>query len=211
MGTNICSFCPGRREFLAKQLFAGTLLGLGCQSMLALPKAFAGTQEAQQETSPEQQSGMTAGEVLKFTIGYCVPLFQRMEKGLGKKRLIRMLTKASAENNAKMISTMVKDLPARDMNAFADLMDGFMKTKPYDKALKYEVVEKTPQALEIKYTECLVARLYREMNAADIGYAIECSPGDVIAKSFNPKMKATNPKNAMKGDSVCIARFELET
>ena len=179
--------------------------------MLALPKAFAGTQEAQQETSPEQQSGMTSEEVLKFSIGYCVPLFQRMEKDLGKKRLIRMLTRASAENNAKMISTMVKDLPARDMNAFADLMDGFMKTKPYDKALKYEVVEKTPQALEIKYTECLVARLYREMNAADIGYAIECSPGDVIAKSFNPKMKAKNPKNLMKGDSVCIARFELET
>lgn len=205
MGTNICSFCAGRREFLTKQLFAGTLLGLGCQSMLAVPRAFAGEQKTGQE------SGMTTEEVFKFTYEYCVPLFKRMGKVLGKKRLIRMLTKASAENTAEMISTMAKDLPARDMNAFANFMDGFMKTKPYDEALKYEVVEKTPKVFEVKYTECLIARLYREMNAADIGYAIECSPGDAMAKSFNPKMKAKNTKNLMKGDPVCIARFELET
>jgi hypothetical protein len=134
-----------------------------------------------------------------------------MEKELGKKRFIRMLTKASADNTVSMISTMAKSLPARDMNAFAEFIDGLMKTKPYDKTLKYEVVEKSPKALEVKYTECLIAKLYREMNAADIGYAIECSPGDVMAKTFNPKMKAKNPKNLMKGDSVCIARFELET
>jgi hypothetical protein len=211
MGENICSFCPGRREFMAKQLFAGTLLGLGCQSMFAVPATFAATQETGQRTTPGQESGMSTEEVFRFAYEYCVPLFKRMEKELGKKRLIGLLTKVSAQNNATMISTVAKDLPARDMNAFADFMEGFMKTKPYDKALKYEVVEKTPKVFEIKFTECLIAKLYREMDAADIGYAIECSPGDVIAKSFNPKMKAKNSKNLMKGDNVCIERFELGT
>jgi len=30
-----------------------------------------------------------------------------------------------------------------------------------------------------------------------------------MIKAFNPKMKATDLKNIMKGDSVCIERFEL--
>jgi hypothetical protein len=52
--------------------------------------------------------------------------------------------------------------------------------------------------------------VFREMNAADIGFAFECSPARALAKAFNPKMKWINPKNLMKGDSVCIERFVLE-
>jgi hypothetical protein len=47
------------------------------------------------------------------------------------------------------------------------------------------------------------------MNAADIGYATECSMWDAIAKAFNPKMAAKNPKNIMNGDDVCIMRFTM--
>jgi hypothetical protein len=48
------------------------------------------------------------------------------------------------------------------------------------------------------------------MNAADFGYAFECSPAHTLAKVFNPKMTLLNPKNLMKGDSVCIERYVLE-
>jgi hypothetical protein len=48
------------------------------------------------------------------------------------------------------------------------------------------------------------------MKAAEIGYALECAPTDAAVKSFNPKMRAENLKNLMKGDSVCIERFVLE-
>jgi len=48
------------------------------------------------------------------------------------------------------------------------------------------------------------------MNAADIGYALECSPAEAAAKAFNPKITTSNPKNMMKGDTFCIERFVLE-
>ena len=63
----------------------------------------------------------------------------------------------------------------------------------------------------MKYTECPAAKFYREKNAADIGYAIECSSPDNMAKAFNPKMEAKGIKNMMKGDDVCIERFTLKT
>jgi hypothetical protein len=48
------------------------------------------------------------------------------------------------------------------------------------------------------------------MGAADIGYALECSGSEPAAKTFNPRIKASNPTNMMKGDSSCIERFVLE-
>jgi hypothetical protein len=62
---------------------------------------------------------------------------------------------------------------------------------------------------ETKYTLCLMAKILRDMNAADLGYALECSSSDAMVKAFNPKMNSTFLKNMMKGDSVCIERIVL--
>jgi hypothetical protein len=108
-----------------------------------------------------------------------------------------------------MTAAMAKDLPKRDMKAFAGLMDGMMLTAPFDKAFTYEVVENSDKIYEEKVTQCLPANIWRKMNAADLGYALECSSTDAMAKAFNPRMKGTNFKTLMKGDGFCLVRIEL--
>jgi hypothetical protein len=211
MSTKNQSLQSSRRKFLSKDFPAGALLCLGCHSMLGATMALAGQQASLQKPKYTDNSGMTTEEVFRFAYGYCVPLFQNLRKKLGSKKLLELLKKASADNMAEAVSTMAKSYPTRDPKALGDLIQSYCSTRPYDKALTYEVVEKSDRAYEAKYTECLIAKLYREMNAADIGYAIECAPSDAIAKAFNPKIKATNPKNLMKGDNVCIERFELKS
>lgn len=210
MSTKYQSLRSSRRKFLSKDFPAGALLCLGCHSMLGATIALAGQKASQQKPKYTDNSGMTTEDVFRFTYGYCVPLFQNLQKTLGTKKFMELLKKASARNMAEGISAMAKNYPVRDPKALGDLIQGYCATPPYDKALTYEVVEKSERAYEARYTECLIAKLYREMKAADIGYVIECAPSDAIAKAFNPKIKATNPKNLMKGDSVCIERFELE-
>ena len=204
------SLQSSRRKFLSKDFPAGALLCLGCQSMFT-SVALAGQQESVQKPKYAQNSGMTSEEVFRFTFGYCVPLFQNLQKKLGKKKFIELLQKASAENMSDVVANMAKDYPTRDAKTFGDLVRSFLSTPPFDKAMTSEIVERSDKAYEVKYTECLMAKLYREMNAADIGYAIECFPSAAAAKAFNPKMKLTNPKNLMKGDSVCIERFSMES
>ena len=53
-------------------------------------------------------------------------------------------------------------------------------------------------------------KLLRAMNAADIGYSLECSGMAAATRAFNPRITTSNPKNLMKGDSYCIERFVLE-
>jgi len=210
MSTKDDSLQLSRRKFLSRDFPAGTLLCLGCQSMFAATMALGGQQASPQKPKYAQNSGMTSEEVFRFTFGYCVPLFQNLQKKLGSKKFIELLTKASADNMSEVVTSMAKDYPTRDPKALGDLVQNYLSTPPFDKAMTYETVEKSDKAFEVKYSECLMAKLYREMNAADIGYAIECSPSGAVAKAFNPKMKLTNPKNLMKGDSVCIERFVLE-
>ncbi len=190
-----------RRELLKKTIIAGALLGFGCNDLIAGSK---------KEIKRMSDSGMTTEEILRFAFGNSIPIFQSLAKQLGKEKLIEMLEKASSEKISQEAEYMVKDIPDRDINSFAMLFEDYLSTPPFDKALSAQVVEKSEKVFEIKYTECLFAKIFREMGAADIGYTLECVGASIFAKTFNQKMTCKNPKNLMKGDDVCIERFELE-
>lgn len=200
----------GRRQFLAKALPAGAVFCLGCKGLMASPDFLGSRQTPGQKPGYLEDAGMTAEDVYKFAFGYFLPFLEAMGKDLGRGKLLDMLGKAAAENYTQLVASMAKDYPGRDMKSFAKMIDSYMSIPIYKRAFAFEVTELTDRVYEVKYTQCLPAKIFREMNAADIGYALECSPADAFAKAFNPKMKLTNPKNLMKGDSFCLERFVLD-
>ena len=210
MKSKTSSFIPGRRQFLTKVLPSGALLCLGCKGLLAVPYINTAKTSSGQKPKYLDDSEMSVEDVYKFGFGYCIPTYQVLAKEIGKEKFLSMLTKANAEVYSQMFASMAKDYPDRSMKSLASIFQNMFSTPPMNKAFQYEIVENSDKVFEFKVTECLPTRVCREMNAADIGYALECAPSDAIAKSFNPKMRAENPKNLMKGDSFCIERFVLE-
>ena len=190
-----------RRQFLLKTITAGSLLGLGCPKLLAsarTPGVF------------EESSDEAVVETLRFILTNNIGIYKGLEKELGSEKLIKMLQQITADNWAVGIKEMTKDIKERNIENYAKLIASFMSSTPYSTVLKYEITHQDDKVLEIKYTKCLFAEIFREMNAADIGWALECSAGNTVAKIYNPDMKFSNPKNLMKGDSFCIERFELK-
>jgi len=210
MKTKQNHFDSGRRKFLTRHLPAGALMCLGCKNLLAATGLQGGPQDAIQKTKCQLNSGMTTEDVFKFTYGYSLPVFQYMEKKIGKEKLIELLKGASAENSEALMRSFTNGVPG-NMKALSDMVKTFMSTPPYDNAFSYTITEESDNVFEMKYTECPAAKFYREKNSSDIGYAIECSSSDKMAKAFNPKMEAKEIKNMMKGDDVCIERFILKT
>ena len=210
MEIKTASFFPGRREFLTKVFPFGALFCMGCKGLLAMPGISATKTSSGQQPKYLDDSGMSVEDVYKFSFGYCIPTYQALAREIGKEKFLPMLTKVNAEVFSQLFASMAKDYPDRSMKTLASIYQTMLSTPPYNKAFQYETVENTDKVLELRFTECLPAKIFREMNAADIGYALECAPTDVVTKSFNPKMRAENPKNLIKGDSVCIARFVLE-
>jgi hypothetical protein len=200
----------GRRQFLMKTLPAGTLLCLGCRNLSGFPDILESPKTSTQKHKFSEDSGMTVEQVFRFSFENSIPILQNLAQVIGKEKFLGMLKTAANESTAQFIRSATKDLPKRDFAAFVDWNLKIMNSPPFDKAVTFEIVEKTDKVFEVKITECLLAKILREMNAADIGYVIGCDPDGVSIREFNPKIKGTNPKNLMKGDDVCIERYYWE-
>jgi hypothetical protein len=57
----------------------------------------------------------------------------------------------------------------------------------------------------------IFSRIFRQANAADIGYAMICYPDVPILKAFNPKITLNRPKVLMHGDSECRFQWVVKT
>jgi hypothetical protein len=201
---------PGRRRFLQTTLPLGTIACLGCKGLMASRGLGGRPFISGQDNKFSENPGMTTEETYRFFYGTFVPILQFLAKDLGREKMIADMTKASAERIAQFMAATTKNFPVKGMKAFASLMTVIMNTKPYNKAITYEVVESSDKVYAAKYTQCLPAKIWKELKATDFGYALECSFGDAMGKAFDPRMKYVSVKNIFKGDDYCLERFELE-
>ena len=202
MSDEVCA--EGRRRLLTQGLPIAAIACLGCRALAAQTLAPGGVNKFL------ENPGMTTEETYRFFYATLIPVLQSLAKEMGPERFLKALTKAARENTAQMVTMLAKDLPARDMKAWSAALQGMLGSPPSHKAFTSEVVEQSDKVLELRFSACLPAKLLRAMNAADIGYALECSGSEAAARAFNPSMKVSNPKNLMKGDSFCVERFVLE-
>ena len=85
-----------------------------------------------------------------------------------------------------------------------------MNNELYKNTLTYEVVSNTDNVYEMKISECLWAKTFREAEAGDIGFAGICYGDYATTRAFNPKLKFTREKTLMEGADCCQARYEME-
>ena len=190
-----------RRQFLLKTIVAGSILGLGCPKLIASAKTAGVLKESSDEA---------VVETLRFILANNIGIYKGLEKELGSEKLLKMLQQITADNWAAGIKEMTKNIKERNIENYAKLSASILSSTPYSTVLEYEITQLDDKVLEIKYTKCLFAEIFREMNAADIGWALECSAGETVIKNYNPDMKFSNPNNLMNGDSSCIERIELK-
>jgi hypothetical protein len=80
----------------------------------------------------------------------------------------------------------------------------------YEGALTIEMVEDSTNAMEVKITECLWARTFREAGGSDIGHACICHPDYTFAEGFNSQVRMIRTKTLMQGHDCCNHRWVVE-
>jgi len=210
MDKKISSFLVNRRQFLANILPAGTLFCLGCGNLLALPQAKEKPQTSSDIHKFKAKSGMTFEQVFRFAFQGYISKMQVLVNDIGKDKFIEMLKNASSEAAAQSVKKAIQNLPINDLATFIAMMEN---NPFYKQVLTYNIVEKTDNAVEIRVTECLWAKTFRqasEPDAVDIGYASICYPDYAMASAFNPKMKMIRNKTLMQGHDCCNHRYVWE-
>ncbi len=198
---------PTRRDFLGRVAPVSVLACLGCKNLCGFfNSAYA------QEATPHKftaDSQMSFAEVFDFTFKYYyIPILQGLREEVGEKDFIEMVKRASERSGRDSAKGFARGLPSNDFDSFKSWVreaDRF-----WQHALTFEIVEDSDTALEVKITECLWAKTFREMEASDIGYAGICHGDFAYAEGYNPKLRMERTKTLMQGDDHCDHRWLWE-
>jgi len=202
-------FVSGRRHFLMNILPAGTLFCLGCSNLLAVPNGQEKQKPAEKKHKFLEDSGMSFQEVFEFAYRGRIELMQFLAKEIGKDNFIEMLKRAGEEWAKREAQKELKTLPANDFATFR----AEVRKKPnrfWEHVITSSIVEDTEQAIEMKVTECLWAKTYRQAKAAELGYFLCCYPDFASATAFNTKLKLIRTNTLMQGDDCCNHRWVWE-
>ena len=212
MNPRINDLSNGRREFLRALLPTGALVCLG--------GPFLAPAQEKEKAKPSVQplamkhkflvgADVTFEDMFNFAYrDSFIPLMLVLAKAGGREKFVEILKKGSSEAASLGIQNAAKSLPKRDLAAFVTPLkspDHFWKH-----VLTFSVVEDSPKVFEVKVTECLWAKTFRGMNAADIGFATICFPDYAAASAFNPKLKMIRTKTLMQGHDCCNHRYVME-
>ena len=152
---------------------------------------------------------MSFQEVYQFAYqGGYIPTMKKMAEKMGKEKFLELLKESAADAAADMMAGMAKNFPKRDLAAFSLSMKN--PDPIFRHALTFEIVEDLAAVFEVKITECLWAKTFREADAADIGYAAICHGDFAMAKAFNPKLRMIRTKTLMEGHDHCNHRWVWE-
>ena len=198
------SHAVARRAFVKGVVSTGAWCGLGCPGLRA---AAAPQQEAEEGGVHKFQadSKMTFEQVFRFAFqSSYIPVMKVLEEELGPEEL----QAAAAEAVARQMEAYGKRVPRNDLATF---VTPFKRPSPlFDHAITLEVVEDTERAVELKVTECLWAKTFRDAGEADLGFRCVCFADYGAVEAFNPRLKMIRDKTLMQGHDCCNHRYVVE-
>jgi hypothetical protein len=189
-----------RRKFCGALLTAGALAHLGCTTPAAA--------EEEEVHKFAQKADVTREQMFQFAYRRTlIPMLQRLEEKIGSERFHEMLREAAAANATRNIKEWQA---AGGPDSMAGLVAQF-KSSGIGSVLTFEVKEETDTVFEIKVTECLWAKVFRDAGAAELGHSAICSGDFAMAKAVNPGLRMVRDKTLMQGHDCCNHRYVMKT
>lgn len=191
-----------RREFVRRLVSTGSLVCLGSGSLLAMLRS---TQEEKPQKAKHkflEDSGLTYEQVYQLAAGNLfIPVMSELADKVG----MDVIQEAITDATTKRVKEFVETLEKRDLATFA----GFFKApNPIsDHSLTIDIIQDTDTVFEMKVTECLWAKTFREAKAADLGFTCICHADYATAEAFNPKIKLIRDKTLMQGHDHCNHKY----
>lgn len=133
-----------------------------------------------------------------------VEMAREMEKEVGKEKAMEIVGRVCDRMAVESVEKMMKNRePIEDMQGFISLMKEVAESPWYKHSVTCTFEEESDERLSVRMTECLSAKVFKDMDATDIGYVMCCRPDYAIAKVYSPKIEFTRTKSLMEGDEEC--------
>lgn len=143
-------------------------------------------------------------------LGYLVqreiqmPLLASMLKdfidAIGYDKAMAIATQTIQKDGAKAGRAMAEKYGG---NGISDLLRVIEEVWAREKALEFEVLEKTEIRLRFNVTRCRYAELYDRLGIKEFGYCFSCNRDVPLIRAFNSRLKLLRTRTIMEGDPIC--------
>lgn len=185
-----------RRQFLSKLLPAGMIACMSCPKMLGAARKEQLNDALNQDDPYQEISEMSYESIFNFAFrDHLIPILKKLSTRYPKEEFLNMMKESASQ---AFTQKEVMDKSNRNLSQV------FWKH-----VIEREVIEDSNKAFELKITKCLWEKVYREAEAADLGYAIVCHTDFATAEASNQTLVRT--KTLMQGDDCCNHRWTYNT
>jgi hypothetical protein len=154
------------------------------------------------------QSGITYEQYFRDKCREMVCFAEEFERVLGRNKTLEIIGKARERYIAE-ITKKERGL-AKSFEDFKAHEKAENASPYFSNTLTFTYPEETPSKFTVHVTECLWAKVFKEMRATDLGYVLNCQPDFAYAKAWNPNIKLKRTKTLMQGDDCCDLTFYWE-
>lgn len=148
---------------------------------------------------------ITYGQYIKDSMGGEVDLQRELERVLGKEKAHTILREWAEKRTVKLVKEYLKDseISIKNFQDFKDYMGKMWVTDHTQRTHTCETTNSSSDRVTYKVTECIWAKMMRELDAADLGLITMCDIDFVTASVYHPNIKLIREKTLMNGDDCC--------
>jgi hypothetical protein len=133
-----------------------------------------------------------------------IDFIKTLQSEIEEEELIRLLKVNSAEIGRRVGERQAQSSPDTSFQTFV----ATFRPPRYDKALTLEITEDTATVFQLRVTECVWAKVYRDAGLGGaIGHAAVCNMDYYWPPAFNPNFKMERTATLMAGDDDCNHRY----
>lgn len=119
---------------------------------------------------------------------------------------VETIRRAFAESWAEAGKERAKASPDNSLRSFCSAIEQICIGSH-----EWTKVEDSDARQAYRFTRCMWAEAFRELEAEDIGYWVLCQGDSAMASSFNPMIGFSRTKTLMMGDDCCDHVYFLKT
>ncbi|MCP3923080.1 MAG: L-2-amino-thiazoline-4-carboxylic acid hydrolase [Desulfobacterales bacterium] len=192
-----------RRQFCSTFLPACAISYLSCNTLFASSLSDDKQVKLTKNHKFQMDFSKPYEDAWRWKYSYYIERMKHLGDFLGKDKFIELLKKATDES--------YKNTFEKPGHALVDFIKPIKSNIPRFKiARTFNIVKESDNFAEFKVTECLYAKIFREKNAGDIGYATICHKDFALAKLFSPKLRLERTKTLMQAHDCCNHRYIWE-
>ncbi len=156
----------------------------------------------------DRDANVSYATLMREAFEAAVKLGRTMERELGVEAAHRIIYASRVESDLAMVEKQMEGQPAiKTFTEFKKIMKGLHENQFAKNLFTISYPIDNDHEIEFRTTECILAKVFREMGAEDLGFIMCCKPDFDTTPSYCRRVSLKRTKTLMKGDAYCDTKY----